>query len=84
MSSPLIQRILSRIIAALVESEKLVLVEGANPDRLTAELTAAMADAPGFSQFGAWLSGTLLDSPLVDDLYATDAELAAMLREVEP
>ena len=84
MSSPLIQRILALVVDALLRSEQLVLVAGASASQLTAELTDALANAPGFAQFGPWLSSCLLDSTLVDDLYATDAEISALLREVEP
>lgn len=84
MNSPLIQRILGRILAELIAQERLVLVEGAGADQLTAQLTASLASAPGFAQFGPWLAGGLLSSELVDDLYATDADLSEMLRNVEP
>lgn len=84
MSSPLIQRIIALVIDALIRSERLVLVASASPEQLAAELTAALTSAPGFAQFGPWLSGCLLTSPLVDDLYASDAEISELLREVEP
>lgn len=84
MSSPLIQRILALVIDALLSSRRLVLVAGGSPEQLTAELTTALASAPGFAQFGPWLAGCLLESALVDDLYATDSEISALLREVEP
>jgi uncharacterized transporter YbjL len=84
MTSPLIQRILGRIIAALIADGRLVLVEGADADQLTGELAGAISSAPGFTQFGTWLADALLASPLVDDLYATDTALSELLREVEP
>ena len=84
MNSPLIQRILSSIITDLITSERLVLLEGGSAEQITFELSESLSASPSFSQFGPWLAGALLDNAMVDDLYATDSELSAMLREVEP
>ncbi|MFT5681293.1 MAG: hypothetical protein ACI8RZ_002199 [Myxococcota bacterium] len=84
MISPLIQRILGQILTALIEEERLVLVEGADAEQVTEELTASLSKAPGIAQFGPWLARGLMSSPLVDDLYATDADLSTMLRNIEP
>ncbi len=84
MNSPLIQRILGRILADLLAQERLVLVDGADVEQLTTQITSTLANAPGFAQFGPWLAGGLLSSELVDDLYATDADLSDMLRNIDP
>ena len=83
MTSPLIQRILSQMVQTLVARGQLVLIEGASPAMVSAALGESVSSAPGFSQFGSWLSGALLANDAVEELYATDAELAAMLRGVE-
>jgi len=80
--SVLLDHILAELVRELIRSERLVLVEGADPDALVAELRARMAEAPAFSQAGAVLGQALVESPLVDDLYASDADILATLSEV--
>ncbi len=77
--SVLLDRIVGELVLTLVESGQLALVEGATVDELVAELRARMAEAPAFSQAGAVLGRALVQSPLVDDLYATDSEIIRAL-----
>lgn len=79
--SVLLDHILNELVAGLIRSEQLILVEGSDPEALVAELRATMAEAPAFSQAGAVLGRALTDSPLVDELYASDAEILAALTE---
>ena len=79
MPSPLIDRVLSLLVADLVQSGRLLLVDGASQDALTAELSLRIGAAGGFVQAGATLSAALVASPLVDELYASDREIVRFI-----
>lgn len=75
-------RILSALVRELVDSHQLVLVDGADPDALASELRARMADAPPFQQAGGMLAGAMIESPLVDDLFASDEDIIQALNGI--
>lgn len=84
MRGPLISNILGQVVARLHDEKRLELVVGASVEALAEELGARIDQAPPFTQFSRWLSTSLLDSALVEELYATDEELFEMLSWVEP
>lgn len=77
--SVLLDRILGELVGELVREGQLRLVDGVDPEDLVQELRARMADAPAFSQAGPVLGAALTESELVDELYATDAEIVTAL-----
>lgn len=77
--SVLLDRILGELVHRLVESGQLELRAGVDPEDLVAELRERMAAAPAFSQAGAVLGRSLTESALVEDLFATDAEIIETL-----
>ena len=66
----------------LIEEDLLELSDGAKITELSHELCSLMPHASIGMQFGPWLGKTLLASPLVEELYADDDQLAQMLRKV--
>ena len=74
--------IIESILKSLLEQELLELKAGAGLEELTAELCGSMSQASVGIQFGDWLGKALLGSQLVEELYADDKQLAAMLRDV--
>ena len=80
--SILLDRILVELVESLVRSGGLALVPGADAAAVAEELRARMAEAPAFSQAGAVLGRALTESALVDEVYATDAEIIEALSEL--
>lgn len=80
--SILLDRIVLELVRSLVSSGRLALVEGAEPEALAEELRARMAEAPPFSQAGAVLGHAIEQSPLVEELYASDAEIIEALNGI--
>ncbi len=80
----MIRRIISLLLQELVGSGDLVLVEGADLDVLAENLVVSAASTPIGSQFGSWLGRALLDSELVEELYADDKALNQYLKDLQP
>lgn len=78
----LIARSLSNLVVALVERGDLVLVDGATAGAVSAELVAALGSQADFAQLGSFVSGVLLRSALVDELFVDDVEIIRLLSEV--
>ncbi|RME22710.1 MAG: hypothetical protein D6798_15185 [Deltaproteobacteria bacterium] len=79
----LIHRALGALVDLLLERELLVLVDGATPVQVRDELVAALDDQAAFAQVGPFVSAVLLSSALVDELFADDRQIAALLSDVE-
>jgi len=78
----MIQDILRKILRELIRRDQLQLVEGASEETLVRQVTEQLHKTPGFQQYSRWLSSTLLASSLVEELYASDEELFALLGEI--
>ena len=78
----MIQRIISQVLQLLIKEELLLLTTDATLETLSTEVYQAMSQAPIGSQFGAWLGNTLVNSSLVEELYADDEHLARLLRRL--
>ncbi len=75
--------ILMRLLDELVEEGVLELAAGATVPALVDELLAAFAAQSGrFAQFGRTVSAALIASPLVEELYESDADLAQRLNHI--
>lgn len=74
--------ILVALSGELVRQDQVALVAGANAAELAEDLRARLAAAPPFTQVGPALAAALIASPLVDDLYASDAEILELLTEL--
>lgn len=77
-----IERALTNLVAVLVERERLVLNSGATVHGVVAELLEALHDQPAFGQVGPFVSSVLLESLLVDELFADDREIVELVSEV--
>ena len=78
----MIQRIIFQVLQLLIEDELLLLAPDATLESLSTEICRAMLQAPIGSQFGSWLGSTLMNSALVEELYADDDHLARLLRRL--
>lgn len=74
-----LQQILTGLVETLVREELLELADGADAKDLAGALAEKISTAPAFSKAGPVLGEALLDSPLVAELYASDAEILARL-----
>lgn len=82
MPSP-IAHVLLLLIEQLVRDGVLELAPGATPAALAEEVLGAIQSRSGqFAQFGQTVSSALIASPLVDELYESDAELAQRLNHL--
>ncbi len=79
----LIHRALGGLVDLLLQQELLVLVDGAVPAQVRDELIAALDGQAAFAQVGPFVSAVLLSSALVEELYADDQQIAALLSDVE-
>lgn len=77
-----IEDALARLVARLVSDGRVSLAAGASAEALAADLRARIAEAPAFSQLGPALSAALMSSPLVDELFASDAEIVETLTDL--
>ena len=78
----MIQHIISQVLQLLIQEELLLLTPDATIEALSNEVYQAMSKAPIGSQFGSWLGNTLVNSSLVEELYADDDQLARLLRRL--
>jgi len=83
-TSPLVRNILKTVIDALEEQNLIERTPGSTAQQLLEDVTTRLKDQRAFAQFSGWLSKALLDSPHVEELYASDEDLLAILREVSP
>ena len=68
-----------KLLEKLVLEGSLQLVPEANVDVLATEIVKQMPSAGFGSHFGSWLANTLIDHPMVEELFATNEELTEML-----
>lgn len=78
----LIPRVMTALVAQLVEQGGIELAPGATQPALVAELLEALAGQGLFAQLGPFVSGVLLASDLVAELYLDDRELVELVNQL--
>ena len=78
-----IARAMSSVVQQLMGDGRLMLVDGSGAEDVVSELVRGLRSAGGFTQASAYIARTLLASPHVDDLYATDDEIIEALRHID-
>lgn len=78
----LIAKVLEQVVSALQAQNLLDLVPQATPELVAAELREQVRSAGGqAAHLGPFLSQALCNSPYVDELYADDATLIALVND---
>jgi hypothetical protein len=77
----LVDRIIQAVLQELIRSERLVLVEGADGDALLEEVLRRFKTAPASAQLAPYLAKVLVQSTLVDELFADNDEIVALFTQ---
>jgi hypothetical protein len=80
--SPLIGRVLERLVEELCARGQLELKPGVSPSALAQSLGADLAGAQGFAQLGPFLGAALERSPLVEELFASNRDIVALVNQL--
>lgn len=80
----LIPRVMTALVARLVDQGGIELAPGATQEALVAELLETLREQADFAQLGPFLSRALIASDLVDELYLDDRQLVKLVNELEP
>ena len=75
-------QIIEALLFILLEKELLVLSPGSTMKALVDETIHKMKNNTELIQFGAWFGNTLMDSNHVEELYASDEELASLIKNM--
>lgn len=75
----LLERVMLRLIAGLVEEQKLELEPGTSAEAVAAGVLARVRQAPHHAHVGEVISAALLDTPGVVELYVDDQDLVERL-----
>lgn len=78
----LIRRVMTSLVARLVQDGELLLVDDVVQQAVVEELLTAIAEQPVFAQVGPFVSGVLLGSDLVDELFVDDRRLVELLGDL--
>ena len=84
----MILRILTTLLEEMHEKELLVLIHehestvNALIAKLAEELAQGASSAQQGAQFSSWLSSQILESDLVEELYASDAQIYELLSNI--
>lgn len=79
----MVERVLNNLIEALTDAELLTLNEGATPQELLKELLKELSHQSNAGvSFLTWFTGAVLQSHLVDELFASDDELRNLYHEI--
>ena len=73
---------MERLVARLVQEGLLELVPGETVGAVTDEVLAAMVQRTRHAQVGAFVSGVLVASHRVEELYADDKTIARLLSDL--
>lgn len=71
------------LVDRLLRDADLVLVDGASPQAVVAELLGALQGQAAFAQLGPFVSGVLLRSELVEELFVDDHDIVVLLSDLE-
>ena len=74
--------IIERLLFALFERELVELSPGSSMKELVDETIYKMKNNTELIQFGAWFGKTLMNSKHVEELYASDEELADLIKNL--
>lgn len=77
-----LRRIVEHLVTTLVDSGQLELVPTAKPAVLVDEVLVAIGKAGQFSQAGSTIARALVDSSLVEEVYADDAEILSVFNHM--
>jgi hypothetical protein len=79
----MVERIINQLIKTLFESQQLVLKDGVNIKELTSELLVSLeknrTQGEGFIN---WFTETIIISPKVEELYASDDEIRTLFHNI--
>ena len=75
-------QIVEAFLFLLLERELILLAEGSTMKDLVNETIAKMKNNTELVQLGSWFGKTLLESKHVEELFATDEELFALINEL--
>ena len=75
-------QIIEALLFTLLKQELLVLSSGSTMKELVNETIHKMKNNTELIQFGAWFGNTLMASDHVEELYASDEELAALIKNL--
>ena len=78
----MLHNIIEKLLEELVGAGELRLAPEASIDTLVSALVVSAAKTPIGSQFGPWLGKALMDSELVEELYADDVTLNQYLKDL--
>lgn len=78
----LIPRVMTALVARLVDQGGIELAPGASQEALVAALLDALQDQADFAQLGPFLSRTLIASELVDELFLDDRQLVELVNDL--
>ena len=74
--------IIERLLFVLFEQDLLELCKGSTMKDLVDETIHRMKNNTEMIQFGAWFGTTLMTSVHVEELYASDEELSALIKNL--
>ena len=81
--SLLLDHILRALVVHMVDTGQLLLAPPADVDAVVADLRATLSGAAPFTQAGPALASALLNSPAVDELFASDSEIIEALSAIQ-
>ena len=76
------RKVIESLVFLLLERDLMTLEEGANVGELIDEIVTSMRNNNKIVQLGSFFGHTLLQSPHVEELYATDQEINSLLKDV--
>ena len=77
------RKVIESLVFLLLERDLMTLEKGANVGELIDEIVTCMRNNKKIIQLGSFFSQTLLQSPHVEELYATDQEINSLLKDVQ-
>jgi hypothetical protein len=75
-------QVIEALLFLLLERDLLELTPGSTMKELVNETIRTMKKNSELIQFGAWFGNTLMSSKHVEELYATDEDLSALIKEL--
>ena len=78
----MLNQLLRDLLEQMIEQNQLELTKGADLATLIRELQQTMNAAPPFQGVAKWLSENLIAHPMVEELYATNAEIIERINQL--
>ena len=76
------RKVIETLIFLLLERDLMVLEENASIGDLVDEVVTSMRNNNKVIQLGSFFGKTLMKSPYVEELYATDQEINSLLKDI--